>query len=87
MEKTPTWRDRAKSVIAEARKDEKVIELLNEGKYDEARKFISLKFYPFTMRKYYPYQVWLDELKKQFSKPPQSSGYNPKNQLTIFQRV
>ena len=78
-----TWRDLAKDVIAVARTDARVITLVAEGKYDEARKFVSLNFYPFTIREYYPYQVWLDELKKQFTPPPpEYCEYDP-NQLSL----
>tara|TARA_R100000808_G_C2151889_1_gene161070 strand:- start:4282 stop:4539 length:258 start_codon:yes stop_codon:yes gene_type:complete len=78
-----TWRDLAKATITEAKTDARVIKLVEEGKFDEARKFVSLKFYPFTMRNYYPYQVWLDELKKQFAPPPpEYCEYDP-NQLTM----
>lgn len=78
-----TWRDKAKAVIAEAKTDARVIAMLNDSKYEEARRFISKHFYPFIERNYYPYQVWLDELKKQFAPPkPEYCDYDP-NQLSL----
>jgi hypothetical protein len=60
-----TWRERAKEVICE------VIERV--GRNDEKALRAALReAYPFGMRKYHPYKVWLDEIKVQLNrkKPP-----------------
>lgn len=58
MGKVNTWRDSCKGIIHDVLKD-------SEGKTEkEIRKALS-DAYPFGERKYHPYKIWLDEIKRQ----------------------
>jgi hypothetical protein len=65
-----TWRERAKIVIKE---------IVDEVGLDdiEALKKALFDGYPFGMRKYYPYRVWLEEQKKIIAIAHRMSGERP----------
>ena len=67
------WRDKASPVI------EKVLRE-NEGKtIKEIRKELA-KAYPFGQKKYWPYKVWLDEIRSQLGlKPPRPIKFGKLN--------
>ncbi len=52
------WRDIAKPIIRE-------VLLKTKGKNENEIKTALYEAYPFGERKYHPYKVWLDEIKKQ----------------------
>lgn len=53
-----TWRDIAAPIIAKVLKETK-------GKDEKEIKKALFEAYPFGMREYHPYKVWLDEIKRQ----------------------
>jgi hypothetical protein len=53
-----SWRDSARPVIA-------AVLRAMEGKPEKEIRAALKAAYPFGMRKYHPYKVWLDEIKKQ----------------------
>ncbi len=62
-----TWRECARQVICE------VIERV--GRNDEKALRAALReAYPFGVRKYFPYKVWLDEIKVQLNRKKPSPG-------------
>ena len=82
-----TWRDAARPIIANV--------IREHGREDtpELRKAL-FDAYPFGQRKYWPYQVWLDEIKVQLgtkkklqskrAKKKQHKCEVPKDQLKLF---
>lgn len=56
--KHKTWRDRARPII------QRVLEETAGNPEKEIREALK-KAYPFGPREYYPYQVWLDEIRAQ----------------------
>lgn len=62
-----SWRDRASVVIAE------VLER-TKGQPEEVIAKALRDAYPFGARKWFPYKVWLDEIKVQRGLKPQRSG-------------
>lgn len=53
-----TWRERAAPIIAKVLEETK-------GQDESTIKKALFDVYPFTVRQYYPYTVWLDEIKVQ----------------------
>lgn len=53
-----SWRDRAKPIITE------VLERVKESPRKEQKKALR-EAYPFGERKFWPYKVWLSEIKRQ----------------------
>ncbi len=80
----PTWRDRCRPVIAE------VIERVGRDDERALRRELR-KAFPFGPKSYYPYRVWLDEIKVQLNKKPKPGGgpgWQPMpmpNQMELFQ--
>jgi hypothetical protein len=74
------WRDAARPIIARVLRE-------TEGKPKEERDKALFDAYPFGIRAYHPYKVWLDEKKKQLeAKPvlrPAPTDISP-NQLNLF---
>jgi hypothetical protein len=56
-----SWRDTARPIIA------KVIEEYNPDVDYKSLKVKLREAYPFGERKYHPYKVWLDEIKRQLT--------------------
>lgn len=76
-----TWRAKAAPIIARA--------LLESSGADEREVRRALRAaYPFGQRKYWPYKVWLDEIKRQrgFKPLTKQPPVDPR-QLTIFDRI
>lgn len=75
-----TWRDSARPIIAEVLRETK-------GQPESVIRRELKEAYPFGERKYHPYKIWLDEIKKQrFGKKRTAKGQliiNP-NQTQIF---
>lgn len=74
-----TWRDSAKPIIAQVLKDTK-------GQPEKAIRKALKEAYPFGMRKYHPYKIWLSEIqiqrgKKTFGRKPEIV---PENQGKLF---
>lgn len=58
-----SWRDIARPII------EKILEVADAQDWDEGRIRRALfDAYPFGMRKYTPYRIWLDEIRRQRGK-------------------
>ncbi len=69
---TKTWRDSARPIIAR---------VLNEtaGKPEADIKKALYDAYPFGMREYHPYKIWLDEIRVQRGlKKVYQRGHHPK---------
>ena len=66
---TKTWRDLARAAIQKALKEAEA-----QGLDAEATKAYVNSRYPFGERAYYPYQVWLSEMRRTFggARPAQS---------------
>lgn len=61
MSKRETWRDKARPIIAEV--------LLEHAGEDEKEIRSALRdAYPWFERKYWPYKVWCDEIRRQMNK-------------------
>ena len=56
-----SWRDTARPIIQRVLKE-------TEGKDENEIKKALKEAYPFGMRKYHPYKIWLDEIKIQRGK-------------------
>lgn len=69
-----SWRDRARPIIAAALAETK-------GQSEEDIRATLFERYPFGVRKHYPHQVWLDEIRKQRgllpAKPKRNSKAEP----------
>ena len=65
MSRDKSWRDVAIEVIASGllEYEAQCAALSERPDPTAARKYVNEKFYPFTMREYTPYKVWLEELK------------------------
>lgn len=73
------WRDYAKPIIAQVLKDTK-------GQPEKAIRKALKEAYPFGMRKYHPYKIWLSEIqiqrgKRKFGRSPEVV---PENQAKLF---
>lgn len=63
-----SWRDIAKPIIAEV--------IRREGRADLRKLRKALRdAYPFGERRYHPYKVWCDEVKKQVGTPSRRVGH------------
>ena len=71
-----TWRDIARPII------EKVI--ANHSGDEKALKKALLDAYPFGERKYHPYKIWLDEIKRQTGTKKQKPVVKNEDQLSLF---
>lgn len=60
-----TWRDIARPIIAR---------VLRAGGTEYEIKQALYDAYPFGVRMYHPYKVWLDEIKKQRGQKPKEDG-------------
>jgi hypothetical protein len=56
-----TWRDSCRPIIAKVLKE-------NNGKPESVIKKALFDAYPFGVRQYHPYKIWLDEIKVQTGK-------------------
>ena len=72
-----TWREKSACVIRDIIKD-------NEGKTPEEIRRILRNHYPFGSRQYYPYKVWLDEIKRQLNIYKKNPLPVPEGQLELF---
>jgi hypothetical protein len=63
-----TWRERAAPIIA-------YVLHANAGKPEKVIRKALRDAYPFGERKYWPYKVWLDEVRRQ-RKMPRLSGFS-----------
>lgn len=77
-----TWRERARVVIAEVLKE-------TEGQSESEIRRALREAFPFGPRDYYPYKVWLDEIKvqrglKKPKRPPRVPPPDP-NQRGLFE--
>lgn len=67
-----TWRARATPIIAGVLSD-------TAGKPESEIRKALRDAYPFHMRKYHPYKIWLDEIKRQRgTKPPLGTRTKPR---------
>lgn len=71
------WRSRARPIVAQ------VIEEVGAEDMVLLRKKLSMA-YPFGQKKYYPYDVWLDEIKTQLGIKKPKKPKNP-DQLLLIQ--
>lgn len=76
----PTWRDRARPIIADV--------IAEVGRDDMKNLRAALReAYPFGERKYYPYKIWLSEIKRQL-RGDKIKGQNPlpscRGQMDLF---
>ena len=58
---TKTWRDHARPIVARVLTE-------TAGQSEEAIKKALFDAYPFGMREYHPYKIWLDEIRVQRGK-------------------
>lgn len=72
-----TWREKCSPIIYQVIKD-------NPGKSVEELKKLSSVEYPFGARKYHPYKIWLDEVKRQLGLKRNKREHIDKNQLNLF---
>lgn len=75
-----TWREHARPVIQQVLKD-------NKGKSETEIKKALREAYPFGMRAYHPYKIWLDEIKVQLGKKKfgrQTEAVVIENQTDLF---
>jgi hypothetical protein len=75
-----TWRESARPIIQQVLKD-------NKGKSETEIKKALREAYPFGMRAYHPYKIWLDEIKVQLGKKKFGRQINevvPENQTDLF---
>jgi hypothetical protein len=76
------WRSKAAAVITQA-----IAEGKAQGLEDkELKKFVN-KRYPFGMRQYHPYKIWLDEMNKQLATPKSSTGKLEMNRATNWEQL
>lgn len=73
------WRDYAKPIIAQVLKDTK-------GQPEKAIRRALKEAYPFGMRKYHPYKIWLSEIQIQRGKKKFGVRLEvvPENQAKLF---
>lgn len=77
VQQATTWRQIAAPIIAEVLRQTKG--------WDEPDIRRALReAYPFGMRKYWPYKVWLDEIRRQRGFAPKKADYTDKNQRQLF---
>lgn len=72
-----TWRDSAKPVIA------KVLQATKGQDEKEIKKALH-DAYPFGERRYWPYKVWCDEVRRQRGLSKKKSIVTPENQINLF---
>ena len=75
-----TWRDSAKPIIAEVIKE-------NAGKTEKEIRAALRDAYPYGVRAYHPYKIWLDEIKVQLGKKKfneRKKDIIPINQTNLF---
>ena len=73
-----SWRNKARTVISTVIRDNPNLSL------EELKKKIS-DAYPFGMRAYHPYQIWLDEVKDQLgTKKHKPTTIEDPNQTSLF---
>lgn len=76
MSERKTWRDHAKPIIYKT-----IIE--NEGKPTKEIKKALRDAYPFGERKYHPYKIWCDEVRKQLGLKRKNKNIDT-NQIELF---
>ena len=69
-----SWRDVAAPIIARVLEDTKDCT-------PEMRRFALRDAYPFGMRRYHPYKIWLDEIKRQTGKKKPAQFVKPVDPL------
>lgn len=72
-----TWRASAKPIIAEVLKQ-------TIGKSEKDIREALKEAYPWGVRQYHPYKVWLDEIKVQRGLKRKKSDIPPDNQTDLF---
>ena len=72
-----TWRDEARPVIAGVIRD------VGLGNTVELKNALH-KAYPFGERAYYPYKIWLDEIKRQLGTKEEKISKKDKRQLDLW---
>jgi hypothetical protein len=75
-----SWREHAKPIIKQVLKD-------TAGQPEKVIRKALKEAYPFGLRQYHPYKIWLDEIKVQRGKRKfneRARDVVPKNQTSIF---
>jgi hypothetical protein len=75
-----SWREYAKPIIKQVLKD-------TAGQPEKVIRKALKEAYPFGLRQYHPYKIWLDEIKVQRGKRKfnaRKSDVIPENQTNIF---
>jgi hypothetical protein len=71
---TPSWRELAQRVIAEVRRAHP------ESAGPELRRLLH-GAYPFGQRRYHPYRIWCDEVRRALGKPRKTKSRSPRVRL------
>jgi hypothetical protein len=72
-----TWRDIAKPIIREVLKE-------NAGKSEKEIRKALKEAYPWGVRQYHPYKIWLDEIRVQLGTKQRKRFMVPENQGGLF---
>ena len=72
-----SWREYATPIIAEVLKTTK-------GQTDKEIRKALKDAYPFGERKYWPYKVWCDEIRRQTGVKSHKQEIQPENQTSLF---